>query len=148
MVELICKILKIGKASYYRYKKADEPILSLIKYFSKEELLELQNNSKITRLELIKDFSNDQIEMALKYFLIEKIQKENTKNTSLESENIEIKKEIQKLNETLLNMNQNINKISEKINEDSFSIYQDKSEQKIAKEDLQKLIKKEYEEKK
>lgn len=124
MVELICKILKIGKASYYRYKKADEPILSLIKYFSKEELLELQNNSKITRLELIKDFSNDQIEMALKYFLIEKIQKENKKNLSLESENIDIKKEIQKLNETLLNMNQNINKISEKITEDSFSIYE------------------------
>ncbi len=50
-VEQICKLLKIGKATYYRYKKSDEPILKLINYFSKEELEELIVNGKIGRLE-------------------------------------------------------------------------------------------------
>ncbi len=137
MVELICKILKIGKASYYRYKKSNEPILNLIKYFSKEELIELQNTSKIYRLELIKDFSIEQIELALKYYLIEEIQKENKQTSKLENE-------IEQLNQTIQNMNADIKKISKKVlDEDSFSIYEFKEEQKIAQEELQKLIREE-----
>lgn len=50
-VEQICKILRIGKATYYRYKKSDEAILKLINYFSKEDLEELITNGKINRLE-------------------------------------------------------------------------------------------------
>lgn len=50
-VEQICKILRIGKATYYRYKKSDEAILKLINYFSKEDLEELITNGKISKLE-------------------------------------------------------------------------------------------------
>lgn len=50
-VEQICKILRIGKATYYRYKKSNEAILKLINYFSKEDLEELITNGKINRLE-------------------------------------------------------------------------------------------------
>lgn len=56
-VELICNVLKIGKATYYRYKKSDEPILRLINYLSKEELEELISTGKVEKLEENSNFS-------------------------------------------------------------------------------------------
>lgn len=93
MVELICKILKIGKASYYRYKKANEPILNLMNCFSKDELIELKTTSKIKKLELIKDYSNSELEIALKLYLINQIEKEKDKKNILKEENRKLKKE-------------------------------------------------------
>jgi hypothetical protein len=93
LVELICKILKIGKASYYRYKKANEPILNLMNCFSKDELIELKTTSKIKKLELIKDYSNSELEIALKLYLINQIEKEKDKKNILKEENRKLKKE-------------------------------------------------------
>lgn len=79
MVELICKILKIGKASYYRYKKSNEPILNLLNYFTKQELEELLETGKIQRLEKNNNTANavDNVNEALiehtKYQLRDKL---------------------------------------------------------------------------
>ncbi len=110
MVELICKVLKIGKTTYYRYKKSNEPILALMKYFSNEELTELQNKSKITRLELIKNLSEEQIKIALKNYEFDKLEKEK-------NETEEIKNEIK-------NINRNLERVMKKLDEDSFSLYE------------------------
>ncbi|WP_321467915.1 hypothetical protein [Halarcobacter sp.] len=51
MIELICKILHIGKTTYYKYLKEDYPIIKFLHSLSKEELEELLITGQLKKLE-------------------------------------------------------------------------------------------------
>lgn len=51
MPELICKILHIGKTTYYKYLKEEYPIVTFLLSFQKSELEELLLTGKIAKLE-------------------------------------------------------------------------------------------------
>ncbi len=51
MPELICKILHIGKTTYYKYLKENYSIIKFLQTFSTAELEELEKTGRITRLE-------------------------------------------------------------------------------------------------
>lgn len=51
MPELICKILHIGKTTYYKYVKEGYPIITFLLSFDKSELEELLKSGKIQKLE-------------------------------------------------------------------------------------------------
>lgn len=65
MPELICKILHIGKTTYYKYLKNNYPILKFLMSFSKEELEELSSTGKIRKFELIKHLTAEELEQKL-----------------------------------------------------------------------------------
>lgn len=58
MPELICKILKIGKTTYYKYLKENVPIVLFLLSFSKEELNEFLETGKMKKLEQCKHLIN------------------------------------------------------------------------------------------
>ncbi len=67
MVELICKILHIGKSTYYKYKKDNYPIIEFLNSFDKQDLEELLITGKINKIELLKKcFSKEDLEFFLK----------------------------------------------------------------------------------
>ena len=51
MKETICQILGISNTSYYRWKKERQIIQLLEKYFTKDDLLQFQNEGRIDKLE-------------------------------------------------------------------------------------------------
>lgn len=61
MKNVITKLLGISEVSYYRWKKERMIIDLLEKYFTENELKEFIENNKITKLELIKDLSTEEI---------------------------------------------------------------------------------------
>lgn len=61
MPELICKVLQIGKTTYYEYKKRNSLAYKLVSYFSKDKLEEFINTGKIDKLELIKNMSAEEL---------------------------------------------------------------------------------------
>lgn len=58
MPELICKLLHIGKTTYYKYLKEGYPIISFLLSFQKEEIEELINVGKIERFENLKQIQS------------------------------------------------------------------------------------------
>jgi hypothetical protein len=63
MREVITKLLSFGSQNtYYQWKKQNRPIIKLLeKYFSKEELEEYLNTGKVEKLELIRNFSTEEL---------------------------------------------------------------------------------------
>lgn len=55
MPELICKILHIGKTTYYKYLKEEYPIVTFLLSFQKSELEELLLTGKIDKFENLKN---------------------------------------------------------------------------------------------
>ncbi len=55
MVNTICRILHIGKSTYYKYKKDDLPIIRFLHSFSKDELLELEQTGTTKNLKIAKE---------------------------------------------------------------------------------------------
>jgi hypothetical protein len=54
MIETIVKILGVSKNSYWNYKNQNRPIILLLeKYFSKEDLQEFLDTSKISKFEQV-----------------------------------------------------------------------------------------------
>ena len=51
MPELICKLLHIGKTTYYKYLREGYPIITFLLSFKKSELEELLESGKIQKLE-------------------------------------------------------------------------------------------------
>ena len=52
MINTVCEVLKISRSAYFKYKKEERPIISLLeKYFSQEDLEEFLNTKKISKLE-------------------------------------------------------------------------------------------------
>ncbi|GEM_PF-3563686 len=64
MIELICKILHIGKTTYYKYVKESYPIIKFLHSLSKEELEELLHNGEIKRFEHTKSENNQLSEIS------------------------------------------------------------------------------------
>ena len=65
MREQIKQLLKVSEASYFRWKK-ERPIFKLLeKYFSSDELKEFLQTDKIEKLDLIKNFSVDELKEKL-----------------------------------------------------------------------------------
>jgi hypothetical protein len=56
MVELICKILHIGKTTYYRYLKENYPIIKFLNSFSKSELEDLLETGTIYKINFANEF--------------------------------------------------------------------------------------------
>lgn len=56
MPELICKILHIGKTTYYKYLKDNVPIVLFLNSLKKEELEEFLETGQIEKFEKIKNF--------------------------------------------------------------------------------------------
>lgn len=65
MPELICKLLHIGKTTYYKYLKEHYPIITFLTSLKKEELEELLNSGKIKKFELIKNYTYDDLQHKL-----------------------------------------------------------------------------------
>ena len=72
MPELLCRILHIGKTTYYKYVKNNYAIIQFLQQFSKEELEELEKYGNIKKIDLVKNLSYEQL-----YDLI------NTNNTTI-----------------------------------------------------------------
>ncbi|ATB68190.1 hypothetical protein SJPD1_0056 [Sulfurospirillum diekertiae] len=51
MVNTICRLLHIGKSTYYKYKKENYPIINFLHSFEKDDLLELEQTGRIEKLE-------------------------------------------------------------------------------------------------
>ena len=62
MPELICKILHIGKTTYYKYLKDNYPIVQFLSELKKEELEELLESGQIKKFNLIKNFTYDELQ--------------------------------------------------------------------------------------
>jgi hypothetical protein len=74
MPELICKILHIGKTTYYKYVKESYPIITFLLSLDKKELLELNTTGKIKKFELIKNMSFEDLQDKLNQPNIQSIQ--------------------------------------------------------------------------
>lgn len=63
MINTVCNIMAISRSAYFKFKKEERPVISLIeKYFSKEELEEFLKNGKIEKFEHIKNLDFQHIE--------------------------------------------------------------------------------------
>ena len=69
MPELICRILKIGKTTYYKYVKENVPIVLFLKSFSKQELEEFLKTGKFRKFEESIFFDNFAEKICNKFFL-------------------------------------------------------------------------------
>lgn len=56
MPELICKLLHIGKTTYYKYVKEGYPIITFLLSLTKEEVEELLNTSKIKKFDYVDSY--------------------------------------------------------------------------------------------
>lgn len=65
MPELLCKLLHISKTTYYSYVKKNYSIINFLLNFTKEELEELLQYGKIAKLELIKNYSLEELKNKL-----------------------------------------------------------------------------------
>lgn len=55
MINTICKIMSISRSAYFKFKKEERPVISLLeKYFTKEELEEFLKNGQIEKCEQLK----------------------------------------------------------------------------------------------
>lgn len=50
MVNTICRLLHIGKSTYYKYKKENYPIINFLHMFDKDDLIELEQTGIIKKL--------------------------------------------------------------------------------------------------
>lgn len=58
MINAICELMKISRSGYFKFKREERPIISLLeKYFNKEDLREFIDTGKIVRLENIQNKS-------------------------------------------------------------------------------------------
>lgn len=66
MIEEICDMLEIAKSTYFKHKKEDRLIISFMeKYFNEAELQEYLETKKIKKLDLIKDYTLEELENKL-----------------------------------------------------------------------------------
>jgi len=65
MKHMICKLLDISEVSYYRWKKDRLIIPFLEQYFTKDDLDEYIKTNKVKKLELIKDYTIEELEEKL-----------------------------------------------------------------------------------
>lgn len=81
MPELICKILKIGKTTYYKYLKQKLPIMIFLQSFTRLELLELLESGKIEKFNLLNEmYDNVYNELVIDIENFDIVQRQMLKN--------------------------------------------------------------------
>lgn len=75
MVNTICRILHIGKSTYYKYKKDDLAIIRFLHSFSKEDLLEIEQTGTTKSFELAKEIRYQEYRVLDKLSNFDSIQK-------------------------------------------------------------------------
>ncbi|MCT7616655.1 hypothetical protein N5U05_02785 [Aliarcobacter butzleri] len=64
--ETMAKLFSTAEGTYYKWKKENRPIINLLEtYFTKEELEEFISTNEIKKLELIKNYSLEELENKL-----------------------------------------------------------------------------------
>ena len=72
--ELYSTILGCSVSGFYKWKKQNRLIISLLeKYFTKEDLEEFLERGEIVKQELVKDFNKEEVKRLLKDYHNEKI---------------------------------------------------------------------------
>lgn len=62
MINTICKVMKISRSAYFKYKREKRPIIALLeKYFDKEDLEEFLLTNKITKMERLKETTSSKV---------------------------------------------------------------------------------------
>lgn len=75
MIDTVCKILKISRSAYFKYKKEGRPVIALLEqYCTKEDLEEFLKNKQIAKFEKNQDsFTLSLLEDSAYFSLNEKL---------------------------------------------------------------------------